>query len=71
MNTTEEFVYKGYYEGISKHERAVHILKSESDTTPYYMFKLEGEIKEGQKVEVNYNHTVPYKSGQLLLGASL
>ena len=68
MNNTQEFIYKGYYEGLSKHDKAVHILKSESNTTPYYMFKLDRDVEVGSRLLVSYNHTFAYRKGQLLLG---
>ena len=70
MNTTEEFIYKGYNSGLAN-ERGFHVLRKSSNKDLYYLLKADSELEEGQKVEVNYNHTVPYKSGQLLLGASL
>ena len=68
MNSTEEFIYKGYYEGLSKHDKAVHILKSESNSTPYYMFKLDKDVEVGSRLLVSYNHTFAYRKGQFLVG---
>ena len=71
MNATEEFIYKGHKDGLSKHERSVHVLKKHNESVPYYIFKLDSDIAAGTRLAISYNHTAPYKRGQLLLGASL
>jgi len=68
MNNIEEFIYKGYFEGLSKHDRGMHILKKYNSSKPYYLFKLDQEIETGDKILVNYNDVMPYKKGQLILG---
>jgi hypothetical protein len=68
MSYTAEFIYKGYFEGLSKHDKAVHILKKQDQSEPYYMFKLNKNLKIGDKFLINYNGVWPYKKGQLILG---
>lgn len=68
MSNTEEFIYKGYFEGLNKHDRGMHILKKYNSSKPYYLFKLDQEIETGDKVFVSYNDIMPYKKGQLILG---
>ncbi len=68
MSNTEEFIYKGYFEGLNKHDRGMHILKKHNSTSPCYLFKLDKELETGDKILVNYNDVMPYKKGQLILG---
>lgn len=68
MNNTEEFIYKGYYEGLRKHERPVHIFKKQDKSEPYYMFKIDKNLEISDKIYITYNEVMSYKKGQLILG---
>jgi hypothetical protein len=68
MNNTQEFIYKGYFEGLNKHDRGMHILKKQKSNEPYYLFKLDKEVKTGDRIFINYHDIMPYKKGQLILG---
>ena len=73
MNSTEEFIYKGYYEGLSKHERPVNILKSqlERDSTTYYIYELDREHAVGERLVISYSHIFTYKRGLMLIGGAV
>lgn len=68
MSYTEEFIYKGYFEGLNKHDRGMHILKKHKSSEPYYLFKLDKNLEIGDKIVINYNEVLPYRKGQLILG---
>jgi hypothetical protein len=68
MNNIQEFIYKGYFEGLNKHDRSMHILKKKNDSEPYYLFKLDKEIETGDRIFITYHDIMPYKKGQLILG---
>ena len=69
MSNIQEFVYKGYNEGLA-HEISFYRLSKQGDQTPYYLLQLNNELKVGQKLQVKYNHTMPYRNGQLLVGGA-
>lgn len=68
MNNTEEFIYKGYFEGLSKHEKAVHIFKKQDKSEPYYTFKIDKNLEISDKIYITYKEVMSYKKGQLILG---
>ena len=68
MNIIEEFIYKGYFEGLNKHDRGMHILKKHNSSSPCYLLKLDKKLETGDKILVNYNDIMTYKKGQLILG---
>lgn len=70
MTRTETFVYKGYSDGFA-HENPVHILRKSGEKEPYFALDLDIEPYIGEVLEINYMHMVPYRNGQLLVGASL
>lgn len=69
MSNVQEFIYKGYNEGLA-HESSFYRLNKIGDKTPYYLLQLDNELEIGQKLQVNYNHTMPYRNGQLLVGGA-
>jgi len=69
MSNSQEFIYKCYSEGFGN-ESAVHILRKLGENKPYYLLQLDTELEVGQRVEINYRHTVPYRNGQLLVGGA-
>ena len=70
MSDTQEFIYKGDSQTLS-HERACYLLGKKGDKTPYYLLKLDTELEIGEIVQVSYNHTMPYRNGQLLVGGEV
>lgn len=67
MNSTEEFIYKGYIEG-GQNKPSVHLLGKKSKHKFYYLMNLDSEPEIGDEVRINYNDQLPYRKGQLLLG---
>lgn len=70
MSDTQEFIYKGDSQTLS-HERSCYLLGKKGDKTPYYLLKLDAELEIGQTIQVSYNHTMPYRNGQLLVGGEV
>ena len=70
MNNTQEFIYKGSSESLAS-ERSYYTLGKRGDKTPYYLLKLNAELEIGEIVQVSYNHTMPYRNGQLLVGGEV
>lgn len=68
MSNTQEFIYKGYFEGLGKHDKSVHIFKKAGGQEPYYMFKLDKNLEIGTRLAVNYNHSFAYRKGYFLVG---
>ena len=70
MNNTQEFIYKGYVQGFA-HELPMHLLGKKGEKVRYYLSHLNTKPEIGDRIEINYNHTMPYRNGQLLVGGEV
>jgi len=70
MSNTQEFIYKGYVQGFA-HELPMHLLGKKGEKVRYYLSHLGAELEIGERVKVKYNHMMPYRNGQLLVGGEV
>ena len=67
MNSTEEFIYKGYIEG-SENKPAVHLLGKRHMRNLYYSMPLDVDPEIGDEIRINFLDRFPYRKGHLLMG---
>ena len=70
MNSQEKFIYKCYSEAFA-HENGVHVLRKSGEKDLYFILDMDKKANAGEVIEISYRHSVPYRNGQLLVGASL